>query len=384
MQQIEIINQTDFENFCQTAITESAIAIDTEFMRDRYYYPKLCLLQLATPDCIALVDPFTVKSYQPLVQLFNAKSLLKIFHSAQQDLEVLELETGTVPKPLFDTQIAATFLGSKNQVSYADLVYQLLNVRIDKSHTRTDWARRPLSKQQLDYAANDVKYLHEIHQLQNNKLQQLGRQTWLDDEIQAFTETTLLQPKPEELWKKVKGSQSLKGKQLNILKELAIWRELLAKNKNLPKRFILKDDVMIDLARLKPKATIELDKLRQFPKALPEREQTSLIEAIDKALSQEKSEWPQTRDYVRLSKSQEAIADCAMSIIRWSAASNDLSSELIANRKDIEAALTGKNPPRFMRGWRYNLAGQFVQAFLQGKLQIEVINDELTFTMLSD
>lgn len=380
MHHIEINTQSEFEAFCKNSLKADLIAIDTEFMRDRYYYPQLCLLQLACQQEIALIDPFKINSYEPLKKIFKAKSLLKIFHSAQQDLEVLELQTGEFPSPIYDTQIAATFLGSKNQISYADIVYQILNVKLDKSHTRTDWSKRPLSSQQLSYAANDVKYLEQIYRHQYKSLTDLGRLDWLNNELETFTKSASIQNAPQDLWKKIKGAQSLKGRQLNILKELAIFREKIAQQKNLPRRFILKDDILIDIVRLKPETISELSKLRQFPKSFSSEDKQSLINAIQQALAQAKEEWPKHRDFVRLNKAQEAITDCIMAIIKQSAANNDFSPELIATRKEIDAYIAGNKQVRLLQGWRYEIAGKQVDAFVQGKLKITIKNHQLDFT----
>ncbi len=372
----EIKTQSEFEIFCKAAEQSSLIAIDTEFMRDRSYYPKLCLIQLAIENSIALVDPFLIDSYSPLIKILEDPNIIKIFHSAQQDIEVIEYVTEIVPKPLYDTQIAATFLGSRNQIGYADLVHQETGNRLDKSHTRTDWSHRPLSVQQLEYAANDVQYLFEIYKNQTEKLKKLGRLEWYEDEVSLFLSNACKKPEPQNLWKKVKGNQSLKGKQLNILKEIAIWRDDLAQEKNRPRRFIVKDDLLIDIVRLKPKNSDELNRLRQLPKSLNFSEIDALFTSIKEALNQDESLWPQHPEFLKLTKAQESIVDCVMSIIKWSASENDLSTELIATRKDVDATIIRGNG-KLMNGWRYTLAGNTIEKFLRGELKITVSNEKL-------
>jgi len=377
MEAIEIRSQAEFEAFCQAAQHMPLLALDTEFMRERTYYPKLCLLQLATDDQIVLVDPFILKSYQPLVELLTNKNILKIFHSAQQDLEVLEHSTGAIPEPLYDTQIAATFLGSKNQIGYADLAFQEVNIRLDKSHTRTDWTRRPLSTEQLAYAANDVRYLIEIYQNQTKQLKNLNRFDWYQDEMKLFIENSTRPLEPQDLWKKVKGGQSLRGKQLNVLKEYAIWRENIAKNKDRPRRFVIKDDLLIDIVKLKIHSENDLENLRQLPKSLSNTDLQDLFSAREKAMQQDKSEWPVIADFVRLSKAQECISDCMMSIVKSCAEKNGLSTELIATRKNIDGVISNSKDNKLMQGWRYDVAGQYLEKFLQGKLQISSDGDKL-------
>ena len=376
MQHLLIETQKELDRFCIQSEQSPCLAVDTEFMRDRSYFPKLCLLQLATENELVIVDPFKIQSYDSLKKLFCSPGVVKILHSAQQDMEVFAHEMGITPAPIYDSQIAATFLGLKNQIGYADLVKQELQVRLDKSHTRTDWERRPLSEKQLDYAANDVRYLIDIYRRQTAELDSLGRLGWYQDELDRFL-LTLAGTDELKLWRRVKGSQSLKGLQLNILKELAIWRESIAKIQNRPRQFILKDDVLIDLVKLKPKTKNDLQALRRFPSNFAASDTGSLLDTIQKAMEQDKSEWPKVPEYVRLSKKQEAIADTLMSIIKICASENNLATELIATRKDIEAVIAKKEHAALLTGWRYEVAGEIVQKFLAGELKISVQNDEL-------
>ena len=236
---------------CQQLIDSKFLAVDTEFIREKTYYPKLCLIQIASDDIIVCVDPIALSDITPLVDvLYNSNSTI-IFHSARQDLEILYLIKGDLHITLFDTQIAATVLGYENQISYAKLVNKLIGIKLDKSHSRTDWSKRPLDLEQMIYATDDVRYLRDIYHILKQKLEDKNRLHWLDDNCKTLTCAKTYNLNSKNIWYKVRGARKLHGMQLVILQRLAAWREEIAILSNRPRRWMLKDQIMIDLAKIK-------------------------------------------------------------------------------------------------------------------------------------
>ena len=213
--ELEFIDTADaLRHACERLANQTYLAVDTEFVREKTYYPVLCLIQIASPQVCVCIDPLAINDLSPLTTLLQNSQTTKVFHAARQDLEILQLTLGEIPSPIFDTQIAATLLGLGDQLSYANLVNHFLNVQLAKGHARTDWERRPLSKEQLEYAADDVRYLVAMYPLIVQKLSDLGRLSWLEDDFKALTRPQLYQNDPQQQWQRVSGVQKLKGVQL--------------------------------------------------------------------------------------------------------------------------------------------------------------------------
>ena len=237
------------------------LAVDTEFERTSTYYPELCLVQVADSGQVVLVDPLAIGDLTPLFEVFYNPSITKVFHAARQDLEILYHIRGSIPQPVFDTQIAAGMLGYDSQTGYANLVKALLGVELPKSQTRTDWKRRPLSHRQLEYAADDVIYLGELYTnlqtrlIEDDKLQQFRKECLALDDPQIY------EPDPGTVWKKIKAAKKLQGSVLNRLKKLASWREITARAENQPRKWILKDQALLDMAQKFPGSRDELSRI---------------------------------------------------------------------------------------------------------------------------
>ena len=230
------------DSFCGMLRAADWIVLDTEFLREKTYYPKLCLLQVATPDSVACIDPLALDELTPLLEILFDEGITKVMHSGRQDMEIFYHLAGKLPSPVFDTQIAALMLGYPEQVGYASLVKGELGIELDKLHTRADWTQRPLSDDQIQYAADDVIYLVEIYQRLSEKLATLGRRDWLLEDFQRLTDADLYDNPPADAWQKVKGGNRLRGDSLSIMQALAGWREQVAQQKNRPKGWILRDD----------------------------------------------------------------------------------------------------------------------------------------------
>ncbi len=287
------ITQTaDLEQLCQQLSQSEFVTVDTEFVREQTYYPQLALIQIADQQTIACIDPLAIDDLTPLKQLFRNPAVTKVFHAAGQDMEIFYLIFGELPQPLFDTQIAATVLGQGEQIGYANLVKEILGVDLDKSHSRTNWLQRPLDPKQISYAEDDVRYLSQLYPLQLTALEAQGRSDWLRDDFASLGNPIRYQSNPDMAWRKIKGLNKLKGLQLAVLQQLSAWREQQAIDKDKPRRWIAPDVIMLDIAKLRPKDTTALGKIRGIPANLVQRNGDKLLQCVRNAETMPKDEWP--------------------------------------------------------------------------------------------
>lgn len=247
-----IDSEAELAQHCERLQGSEWLALDTEFERTSTYYPELCLLQLTNSSTVLAVDPLAITDLDPLYHLLYTPSITKVFHAARQDLELFFHLWETLPAPVFDTQIAATLLGYDKEIGYANLVRETLGVELDKTQTRTNWKRRPLTRKQLDYAADDVIYLARLYELFLVKLEAAGQLPELEKSCAALTRPELYQPDPGLMWKKIRAARHFEGKELAVLKQLAAWRELTARTENRPRKWILPDSTLVEMARLLP------------------------------------------------------------------------------------------------------------------------------------
>lgn len=359
------------------------VALDTEFIRERTYYPQLCLLQLATDDLVACVDPLAGLDLAPLFDRLYEPALTKVLHAAQQDLEILSRLRGMPPAPLFDTQIAATVLGHGEQIGYAALVEAVLGVGLDKSQVRTDWSRRPLSAEQLRYAADDVIYLGVIYRHQRAELEARGRLTWLAEDFAALADAARYRIDPEQSWRRIKGANKLRGRRLNVLRALAAWRERTAMATDRPRRWLLGDDVLLDLARLLPADAEALSRLRGLSDERRRRYGDTLLELIATASAEPPERWPALPAGKPLALPQEALVDALLAIVRLAAQEHEVSPGSLASRRDLEQLVQGQDAA-VLHGWRRVLAGQRISEFLAGQRMLAVSAGELVLTEMSD
>jgi ribonuclease D len=355
----------------------SWIALDTEFIREKTYYPQLCLLQIATEELIACVDPLALDDLGPLLEVLYNPVVTKVLHAAYQDLEIFFHLRGSVPAPVFDTQLAATVLGYGEQIGYAALVKSVLGVELDKSQTRTDWSRRPLDAAQLDYAADDVRYLCAVYQRQSTELANRQRLDWLAEDFQELGDPDRYALHPEQLWQRVKGHQPLHGVQLAVLRALAIWREKQAMAANRPRRWIVGDEALLELARQLPQDLERLQRIRGLEPALLRRHGQTLLNLIAKACKEPAEQWPRLPSTRRLNPTQEALVDAMLAVVRLRGAQHDVSPQTLTSRQDLERLLTGETDVPLVHGWRAVLAGREVQALLRGERRLEVQAGEL-------
>ena len=372
-----IDNDAQLQEFCTSIKDADFIAVDTEFMREKTYFPVLCLVQIAAKDQIACIDPLALKDFEPMLELFRDASITKVLHSVSQDMEVFLHTFDCLPAPVYDTQIAASLTGMGEQVSYANLVNEMLGVTLDKSHTRTDWSRRPLDPAQLKYAADDVRYLAAFYPKQRQALEEKGRLDWLQSDFAAIVEEKRYRPDAENAWKRVKGFKRLSGEELAVLKTLAQYREQQAMKANRPRRFILSDDLLLDLVRARPKTIQDIERRRGFAPGLIKRHGQAFLDCVQQGLALPKEQWPEPGKGKPLSDNQEVVADVLMALLKQQAKRNNVSVASLANRKEVERLACGKRDMALLSGWRYELGGKALLAFLQGESSIKIDGNQL-------
>lgn len=376
--QLQYIDSAEaLQAFCSRLAGVDWIALDTEFLREKTYYPKLCLLQIATPEVVACIDPLALDDLNPLLELIFDPAITKVMHAARQDMEIFFHLRGAAPGPVFDTQIAALLLGYPDQIGYGNLVREMLGVNLDKLHTRADWSLRPLTRDQLHYAADDVIYLVEVYRQLQHKLQQLGRLDWLAEDFAQLSRAELYQTRPEQAWLKVKGSNRLKGASLSVLQALASWREEQAIRRDLPRGWILRDDALLEIARHKPATAEALGKLRGLGDRLLDKFGEQLVALVVNAAGVKPQAFPGSDERVRLTPAQDALVDVMMALVRLGGARHALNPAMLASRKDLEKLALGAADADVLHGWRRKLVGEQLQALLAGELGVAVRDGEL-------
>ena len=375
---IEYINRAEqLASLCQKISQQPWIALDTEFLREKTYYPKFCLLQIATPDWVACVDPLAINDLRPLLDTIYNPDIVKVLHACRQDLEIFYQLTGKIPEPIFDTQIAAPLLGFQENPGYAMLVSSFLNINLNKAHTRTDWSERPLSSDQIQYAADDVIYLCKIYKLMTEQLEKLGRLDWLISDFSLLNNIELYHIEPENAWLKIRGKNKLTGKQLSIMQTLTEWRERTAQQENKPRSWLLQDDFLLELAKLQPVTITELTKIRNISDRTINRYGKVLCEQI--AVARERLPKP-LLDKERLAKKSqhhEAILDVLSAVVRIRADENALNPVILATRKDLEQLLLGEEDSLLLQGWRFNMVGKELQGLLHGEYSLSLQADSV-------
>jgi ribonuclease D len=340
------------------------IAVDTEFMRERTYYPELCLVQVATDEVVACVDPLALPSLKPLLDVFLDTATVKVLHAARQDLEIFYNLSGKVPAPVFDTQVVARFLGLPDQAGYGAVVQSLLGISLDKSHARTDWMRRPLPPAALEYAADDVRHLRNLYKKLQSELAARGRTSWAEPELKALSEERLYKPDPDNAWQRIRGIQRMKPKPAALMRGLAAWRERTAIAENRPRQWVLKDEALMDIAKQLPGDVASLAAIRGVGDGLAKRHGVELL----KMLGESGTAIPEReRAPAALSTRQDALVDALYAVLRLKAAEGDVSAASLANRAELERLVRGERELEILKDWRLAMAGQSLLDFLSGK-----------------
>lgn len=352
---------------CQVLRGAGAFGFDTEFIREQSYLPRLCLVQAATADFIALMDPFAV-DLREFWDLVADPAVVKVVHSGEQDLEMCHVHGRCRPANFYDVQLGAAFMGLPHQMSYGKLVQQMLGLEVPQGHSFSDWSRRPLNKDQLEYAAVDVAYLPAIHKDMSARLAELGRADWLAQEIaEALAAATPTLP-PQEAWLRVRGRQRLGSNKLSVLRELAAWREAAAEKADLPTRTFLRDEVLITLAATMPATVADLAAARGFPRPMARQQGDEVLAAIERGKNLPADQWPRAAPRENDLAVHKAAVDKLMVAGAAMCLSMQISHELFASRRaytELVYAIHKRaplEPLRLMTGWRKPLTEQLLAA----------------------
>ncbi|MGA9853497.1 MAG: ribonuclease D [Gammaproteobacteria bacterium] len=356
------------DSLCARLQDSGWLALDTEFMRERTYYPRLCLVQLATPEVVACVDVLAIQSLEPLFALLQKPAIMKVLHSARQDLEMFFHLNGQVPAPIFDTQVAASFAGFPDQPGYATVVQRLLGVSLEKGHTRADWSHRPLPEAVLQYAADDVRYLRDIYLLLRQKLATQDRLEWMEAENARLMDPATYRPDPDTAWQRLRGLQRLKPRQFAAAKALATWREHQAMTGNLPRQWIFKDEVLTDLARQLPVNLEALRSIRGMQESLARKHGEELLTLINTAHGDAKPvPLPE-----RLTAQDEALVDALMAVARIKGVEAGVSPAQLVTRGELEQLVRGRRDVDVLQGWRLETVGRALLELLEGRITLAV------------
>lgn len=357
---------------CARLSTAGYVTVDTEFMRDSTFWSKLCLIQLAGPQDDFIIDPLAPGlDLAPFYELMRNKQVVKVFHAARQDIEIFWHEAQTIPDPLFDTQVAAMVCGFGDSVGYETLVKRLTGGSVDKSSRFTDWARRPLSDKQLQYASGDVTHLRKIYEVLARRLTQTGRARWVAEEMAILQDPETYTTRPEDAWKRLKVR--FKGsKGLAVLVEVAAWRERQAQDRDLPRSRVLKDDALAEIATQIPRSLEELDRLRAVPKGLSNsRSAAALMEAIERGLNMPEDQIPVVKDAEPLPPGIGPLVELLKVLLAMRCEEHEVAQKLIAKISDLEhIAAHDEADVAALKGWRREVFGADALRLKRGELAI--------------
>ena len=363
--------QEELVAFCDRAAGSKVIAVDTEFLREKTYYPRLCLVQVSTGDEIAAVDPILIEDLSPLAKLFADRSVTKVFHACSQDLEVILDGMGVECAPVFDTQLAAAFLGMRQQVSYGSLVEAYCGIHLPKAESLTDWSRRPLDSEQLVYAEDDVRYLPGIYERMISSLIEGDRLSWVIPEMEALADFSRIRRAPEDAYLRLRRAGSLTRRQLAIAREVCAWRERTAANHDIPRKWVASDEVVVEVCKRAPGSLERLRRIRGTDQ-LSERDARALVDAVARGAACPADQCPKVNRAVRPSPETEGVIDLMYAVLRLASEHSGIATQLIATRDDLMEFLQNRAASRLASGWRWDLAGSTLDRLLSGEVGLTV------------
>ena len=365
-----IETKSDLIQFIEKISHSDWLALDTEFLREKTYYAKLCLIQIESSDGLrACIDPISIDDISPLTDLLNDNKITKVFHAAHQDLEILLQMTGSVPSPIFDTQVAASVLGIGDHMAYARLVEALTGTILSKAQSRTNWAQRPLKPAQLDYAIDDVRYLAQVYPKMLKQLQSKDRLQWLDKDFEQAADPQTYAINADQRWKKVRGLQVLKRPQLAILKNLTAWRENKAEQSDVPRKWIIGDEILIELAKQQPSNKEELAEIRGLNVDRTQKYHKLWFDLIAKGLATPEGEWPELPRSKKPTPNQNITIDLLMLVLQIQAKKHGIMPAVIATRKQVAAMLQAGNS-HLSNDWRGEIVNDEFSKLLSGELSL--------------
>lgn len=363
--------QSELNDFCERAASAKVLAVDTEFLREKTYYPKLCLVQVAAGDQIAAVDPILIEDLSPLSALLCDPTVTKVLHACTQDIEVLLDGMGCACAPVFDTQLAAAFLGMRQQVSYASLVEAYCGVRLPKAESLTDWSRRPLDPEQLAYAEDDVRYLPGIYERMMAELVERDRLSWVLPEMEALSDVSRVRREPREAYQRLRRASSLTRRQLAIAREACAWREEVAARRDVPRKWVVSDEVVVEVCKRAP-ATLERLRRIRGTDQVGDRDARALVEAVQRGLACPADECPKVARHARPTMEAEGVIDLMYAVLRLVSEKSGVATQLIATRDDLLDFLQDRESSPLARSWRWELAGRTLARLLAGEVGLTV------------
>ncbi len=367
-----ITSSDELSLFCSRLSGHRFVAVDTEFLRERTYWPKLCLVQVAVDGEAAAIDTLAPGiDLTPLFDLMQNSDVLKVFHSAGQDLSVFHTVMNDVPRPIFDTQIAAMVCGYGEQPAYATLVKSILDVQIDKASQMTDWSRRPLTDRQINYALSDVTHLINIYLELRQKLDESDRADWVEQEIDALLEPSSYVSNPDDQWKRIRIRRPTRAA-LAVLREVAGWRERAAQERNMPRAWVVKDDSLAEIAANQPSSTQQLERVRGISQRFAEgRDGKAVLAAVQRALDTQESDWPDVPRRNGRQDVSDTMVALLQALLKIRSDENSVAAGMVANRKELEQiALNDEADVRALGGWRREVFGEDALRLKHGELAI--------------
>ena len=358
-----IESAAELKALCTELQNGTWIGVDTEFMRERTYYPEPCLIQLSADAGIACVDVLTIDDFAPLKEILCRSDIVKLMHSCSQDLEIFHLLFDEIPPNIFDTQVAAAFLGKGDQVSYAALVEDICEVKLHKAHTRARWCNRPLSKEEILYAEDDVRYLSALQSSLTEALENRGRKEWFDAEMQAITNSSVFAINDSNAWQRMNALQQMSGRQLAAAKVLAGWRENLAQSRDKPRSWILADKVLLRIANSLPETKKELASVEEITDGFVKHQGERVLAIIKQSAEHNESDQPSGPG--RPGAREKALKKELATILDAAAKKMDIPASLLGTRRDLTALIHGDRELALLQGWRAEIVGHKLLDHLQ-------------------
>lgn len=381
-----IQTQAELNDLCAALSKGAYLTIDTEFLRDKTYFPRLCLLQMAGPGVdAAALDPFIEGlDWTPVRDLMANEAVLKVFHAARQDLEIFFQLYNVLPTPIYDTQVAAMVCGFGDQVAYNALVREITGHELEKNAQFTDWSRRPLSAKQIRYALDDVIYLRDVYEKLHNTLVAKGREGWVFEEMAILNSPRTYQNPPEESWKRVK-IRSDKPEVLAILRALAAWREEEAVRRDVPRSRIIKDEVLADVAMFKARDMDALLQIRSLPPDTAKgKVGKQILEIVSAAMDSPRESWPRVQRKEPFPKTAQGTLEMLKMLLRINASEEDVAAKIVADSDELERLAVENNPDvPAMHGWRFEVFGRDAQALKLGQIALSLHQGRIKKTKLS-
>jgi ribonuclease D len=374
-----IRSSMDLRRLCDRATSAARMALDVEFIREETYVPQLALIQMAVEDVCAIIDPLAVDDLAPLRDLIGSPDVLKVLHAPTQDLEILYWHLGRLPVHLFDTQTAAALVGLGEQISYGHLVKRLLHMTLSKGESYSRWMQRPLTPAQIAYALDDVRYLLPLHELLTARLEEMERVVWAHEEFRKFENPELYLREPGVLLRRIRRGRTLGPESLAILRELVVWRDREAQQRDKPPGSVLRDDSLVALARKAPRTLHDLSHLRSLPRRELDRSGPALIAAIQRGMAVAEYDRPQPISRPHLSRTEELIVKFLDAYLKTLCQQQKVAASYVAKRADLECLVAAYRHGKLasdggplLEGWRRPLVGEELLAVLEGRVSLHI------------